>query len=234
MPTATRPIHAVVFDLDDTLFLERRYVRSGYQAVEKHLARLLHRPGPWADWMWRRFARGQRQGLFDALNEHFSLGLDRNGIAALVEVYRNHRPDIQPAGGVVAILRRLRKKGFKLGLLSDGFLPAQRYKLQAVGLAGEFDAIVFTEELGRSAWKPSPRGFRRMRQLLGVRHDELAYVADNPAKDFLAPNKLGWKSVQWIRRGQVHAANPSPPGGKPQIIVHSASELLDYLTPTKM
>ena len=51
-------------------------------------------------------------------------------------------------------------------------------------------------------------------------------MADNPAKDFLAPRGLGWLSVQWLRRGQVHSRDPAPSGGKAQVVVHSAKELL--------
>ena len=52
MAKASAKIHAVVFDLDDTLYLERYYVRSGYRAVAEHLQQLMaarpsqaHSPG---------------------------------------------------------------------------------------------------------------------------------------------------------------------------------------------
>ena len=229
MPVGRRTIRAVVFDLDDTLYFEPDYVRSGFSAVGAHLRQRLRRREAFETWMWRRFRAGKRAGMFDALNEHFSLGLDKREILALVRRYRDHRPALAPARGVVALLSELRRRGIKLGLLSDGYQPGQRRKLAALGLRRYFDAIVFTEDIGRSAWKPSPRGFVRIRGKLGVPHECCGYVGDNPGKDFLPPNRLGWLTVHWRKRRQVHADTPAPRGGKAKRTVRSARELLKVL-----
>ena len=248
-------LQAVVFDLDDTLVLERHYVQSGFQAVAEAIAEHQRRnpepgtrnperqqrgrpdlaPGPAVAatlfaWLWGQFRRGRRERLFNALSDRFGLGLDQGRIDELVRLYRSHVPaDLRPCPGVPALLRRLRRRGLKLGLLGDGYLPAQRLKLEACGLAGEFDVVVFTEDLGRQAWKPAPDGFIEAARRLGVPQEACAYVADNPAKDFLPANRLGWLSIQWRRRGQVHADRPAPPGGRPSIVVRSVRELLRAL-----
>ena len=229
MLAKSRHIRAVVFDLDDTLFLERNYVRSGFVAVGEYLSDQTCRRAVFERWMWRRFVSGRRDGIFDALDDRFSLGLGRKGIGEIVSVYRRHRPDIRPCRGVEAMLSRLRSLRLKLGLLSDGFMPAQRLKLEAVGLEKHFHKVIFTEQMGRSAWKPSPRGFESIRRALSVPHAECVYVADNPAKDFLAPNGLGWLTIQWRRVGQVHADKPAPQDGRPKRIVRSGPELLRLL-----
>jgi len=217
-------IQAVVFDLDDTLYAERDYVRGGYRAAAKHLREALGRDEAFEDWLWQRFQAGRTSGAFDALNEHFGLGMDAAAIASLVGVYRNHSPDISPRPGAVEVLRRLRRR-CRLGLLSDGFLPAQRLKLDALGLAPMFDAVVMTEEMGRQCWKPAPDGFEAVRAMLGPPGQACAYVADNPAKDFIAPNRLGWRSVQLLCPGQIHHANAAPKGGRAQIVIASLDEL---------
>ena len=237
----------MVFDLDDTLFLERQYVRGGLSAVAAHIRAHCRRhpriararadgqaePPPsqtdLAEWMWKRFLHGQRAYLFDALSERFGLALTAGDIRRLVRTYRTHVPVLRPGRGVRALLTNLRRRRFRLGLLSDGYLPGQRLKLSALGLEKFFHAVVFTETLGRKAWKPSPRGFEAVRRRLGVRHGDCAYVADNPAKDFVAPNRLGWVTIQWLRTGQVHASNPAPAGGQPRHVVRSGGELLRLL-----
>ena len=232
MAPATRRIRAVVFDLDDTLYLERHYVRSGFSAVGGFLReKLSRRPGrgTFEDWMWRRFLAGRREKMFDALSRRFRLGLGRRGVAELVEVYRGHCPAIRPCRGVEELLAELRRKRLRLGLLTDGFLPAQRIKLRALALERHFHAAVFTERLGRGAWKPSPRGFELIHSKLSVPHAACAYVADNPAKDFLPANRLAWLTVQWRRRGQIHADNLAPQGGRPQRVVRSGPQLLRIL-----
>lgn len=227
-PCPERRIDAVVFDLDDTLYPERDYVRSGY----RHVARLLHeRHGgpPGADaWMWERFCAGRSGNMFDEACRHFGLALPPEAMAELVRAYREHRPTLTPDPELLGALDALRGR-VKLGLLSDGYLPAQQYKLEALGLADRFDAVLFTESLGRDCWKPSPRGFQWLADRLGVPHGHCCYVADNVAKDFVAPNALGWLTIRWQRPGQVHAALATAPGGAPAARAATAGELLRVL-----
>ena len=180
MASRPAPVQAVVFDLDDTLYPERRYVRSGYAAAGAALRRRLGRREAFEEWLWRRFCAGRSDGAFDALSAAFGLQLGRDQIDELVRTYREHRPRIEPFAGAAELLCRLAGR-VRLGLLSDGYLPAQRLKLEALGLGDWFESVVFTEELGRSCWKPSPKGFETIRRELSVPHERCAYVADNPA-----------------------------------------------------
>jgi len=217
-------IRAVVFDLDDTLYPERQYVRSGYEAVERHLKATLGRQEPWAGWLWRRFLSGRTGRAFNALSEQFALGLTDGQIDKLVQVYREHSPRIQPYDGVPAMLAQLRPL-YRLGLLTDGEAAAQQRKLDALGLKRFFEAVVFTDEVGPDAWKPSGVGFERIRRQFELPHGACAYVADNPSKDFVAPNGLGWRTIQWLRPGQIHARKPAPEGGEAQRTIRLPGEL---------
>jgi len=218
-------IQAVVFDLDDTLFPERDFVLSGYRRVARHLAGgESKRAEELADFLWKGFLAGQAGKAFDALNEHFALALSAGQIAELVKIYREHQPDIEPYGGIPHMLGMLHE-GHRLGLLSDGYLPTQRLKLQALELGRFFDAVVFTEELGRSAWKPSTRGFELIAGQLHADPHRCAYVADNPAKDFVAANRLGWRAIQYLRPGQLYASAPPAEPGRPTVVVSSPQEL---------
>ncbi len=71
---------------------------------------------------------------------------------------------------------------YRLGLLSDGLLRVQRAKLEALGLEELFEVVVFSDELGRDAWKPSTRPFERMLELLQVPAPEAVYVGENSLK----------------------------------------------------
>jgi len=221
-------INAVIFDLDDTLYPERQYVRSGYTAIATHLRGALGREERFEQWLWDRFTRGETTNAFDALNEHFQLDLPKERILELVTIYRGHTPEIRPYEGIRELLNGLRGS-YKLGLLSDGFLPAQRIKLEALKVEPFFDAVVFTEEMSRECWKPSPAGFERIAELLDTPHESCAYVSDNPAKDFVAPNALGWATIQYVHPDQVHSGKSAPPGGAPQVVIHRLDELTQVL-----
>ncbi len=114
---------------------------------------------------------------------------------------------------------------YALGLLTDGFLPTQRLKAQALGIEHYFKAIVYTEELGREFWKPSPRGFERLSELLGTCAEQAVYVADNEAKDFIAPNQLGMMTIQLRRPGGLSRQPASQPGAAARLRIDRLSDL---------
>ncbi len=218
-------IRAVVFDLDDTLYPERDYVCSGYGAVSRHLQDSFGRREDFQGWLWNRFLAGEYKRAFNDLSDHFGLGLSDKQIGDLTSVYREHSPEIRPGAGIEDLLRQLRDR-FRLGMLSDGVLPAQQLKLDALQIARFFEAVVFTESLGPESQKPSLAGFEAIAARLDAPHAACAYVGDNPAKDFAAPNALGWRTIQYRFDGQIHAHKPALPDGQPQILVTSPQEIL--------
>lgn len=205
-------ITTVVFDLDDTLYDEIDYCRSGFRAVARFLGKVA--PPACADevfaCLWRHFTTGNRTRTFDAALKELGLPCDESRIAQLVEVYRNHRPDIELPADSRRTLDALQAR-CTLALLTDGFLPAQKLKVAALGIESRFRAIVYTEELGRSFWKPSPAGFERLIQTLGTAPARMAYVADDQSKDFIAPNRLGMLTIQVARPRRLH----TDPGDRP-------------------
>ena len=197
-------ITTVVFDLDDTLYDEIDYCKSGFSAVAKVLA---NRPdGPSAEQiyniLWEQFSAGNRTKTFNAALDELKISYDDKLIVEIVEVYRNHIPDIKLPQDSLEILCLLSKK-YTLGLLTDGFLPAQKLKVQALGIEKYFKCIIYTEELGRDCWKPSPAGFVKIMDNLDTKPENTVYIADNEKKDFIAPNRLGILTIQLIRPARI-------------------------------
>lgn len=166
----------VMFDLDDTLFPEMDFVRSAYRAI----------------------ARRHGHGLLDAMmrsgtpREAFdSTGLP---IKDLLEIYRTHYPDIVLPWQSLYTLASLKNRGVKMGIITDGRSLTQRNKINSLGLDRFIDpGLVFiSEEIG--ADKLSGTAFRRTMVLCGP-DEKFVYVGDNPGKDFLPGNRLGWLTV---------------------------------------
>ncbi|MBN1437401.1 MAG: HAD family hydrolase [Sedimentisphaerales bacterium] len=196
-------IKAIIFDLDDTLYPELEYVKSGFRAIAGRLAGSEGDADEVYEMLWAAFEEGPRDRVFNRVLRRLGQEDDRQVIAELVGQYRCHRPCLRLDDGVRELLERLRGR-YKLGLISDGYMPGQRLKVEALGLEGFFDRIIYTEELGRAYWKPATRAFELMAEALGVEPGECVYVADNPAKDFAGPNGLGWQTVQVKRADGVH------------------------------
>ena len=196
---------AIVFDLDDTLYPEEAYVHSGFRAVAAWGAEHLDIPATegYIE-LERLFREGVRGKTFDRWLG--SYGLCSDGVVGeLVRVYRAHAPAIEPFTEVPALLARLRAE-HALGLLSDGWAEVQNAKLDGLGLRACFDAVVMTDELGRGAWKPSPRGFEVLLERLGgVPPARAVYVSDNPAKDFLGARRAALRSIRLRTPGGVYA-----------------------------
>ena len=113
--------------------------------------------------------------------------------------------------------------------MTDGFLPAQKLKVRALGIEKYFKSIIYTEELGRQFWKPSPAGFEKLLRDLNAKPETCAYVADNPAKDFIAPNQLGFTTIQIIRPNRIHLDTPKTPDATPKCTINNLSQLLELL-----
>jgi putative hydrolase of the HAD superfamily len=223
-------ITTVVFDLDDTLYDEVDYCRSGFTSVSEFLANL---PGaPIAerifDCFWKQFAAGNRTKTFNTALEELGTDYDEKLIRELVKVYRSHVPEITLPADSSDVLCRLSSK-YTLALLTDGFLPAQQLKVQALGLEKYFKCIIYTEQLGRNCWKPSPAGFEKLMQTLNARPETISFVADNEKKDFIAPNKLGFLTVQVVRPARIHTKSSTETGAAARYIIHKISELPDLL-----
>lgn len=213
----------IVFDLDDTLYSECDYVRSGIRSVDV-----------WAQWQLgvhgfaaaalRRWRAGQRERLFDATLAGLGITPDPATIAAMVAVYREHRPRIRLAADARAFLTG--DHGHGLALISDGFAIAQRRKAAALALPRYgFDPLIFTDNWGREFWKPHRRAFEAVEAAHRRRSARFVYVADNPAKDFLAPRALGWATVQIDRTHAVHSRQPPSAAHRADINIRSLREL---------
>ncbi len=204
---------AVVFDLDDTLFPEREFVRSGFAAVGAWVQAERGIAGFGAA-AWRRFEAGERKRAFDEALAELGVASEPGLVEKLVGIYRDHRPQIALFPEAAEVLGALRGR-YRLGLLTDGYAVAQRRKIAALGIDPLFDKIVVTDELGRECWKPSRVPFQIVIDALGCTGGECVYVGDNPKKDFVAPNELGWLTVHICRAGgeyEKENATDIPPG----------------------
>lgn len=179
------PLKGVIFDLDDTLYNEKQYVRSGFRAV----GRYLDRPEA-ADALWNAFLMGE-----PAIDTYL------NGIGSAYQkdeclrVYREHKPEIALSDGIAGIIQRLHDRGIKVGIITDGRPDGQRNKIEALGLDQMVDDIIVTDELGGEQFrKPCDIAFRIMQRRWRIPFEQLIYIGDNVNKDFQAPKQLG---MQW-------------------------------------
>lgn len=224
-------ITTVVFDLDDTLYSEVDYCRSGLRATAGFIAQTqttaLDQEEIFSA-LWDQFQRGNRTQTLNTALDVLGIPYNQQLIRSLVMAYRKHSPQIALPRENRRLLETL-KEIYTLGLLTDGYLPAQRLKVQALKITKYFAHIIYTEQLGRQCWKPSPVGFQRLCDLLNTPPEQMVYVGDNPAKDFIAPNALGSTSIQVRRPDGIHNTAPAGEQARAGHVLESLSELPELL-----
>lgn len=198
----------IVFDLDDTLYKETHYVDSGIRAVAKEAeeagvmsetsAYELVKTSPDTSSGFDRLAaaalRSEKAQPFD--------------IQRILAIYRYHTPQISLPTDTLVTLRQLRDSNVSLGLITDGRSVTQRAKIQSLGL-DQFitdDNILISQEIGTD--KHWPTAFEEIMKR-NPKEISFTYIGDNPEKDFLWPNRLGWHTAMLldIAHQNIHPQN---------------------------
>jgi len=187
----------IVFDLDDTLYNEFDFLKSGLKAVsDKILTYVGH--ATYLE-LFDRFTK--KQEVFNFIIEKYKI--KNISTEELIELYRNHYPNITLNSDVFTFLKKLSHK-IKLGLITDGRSITQRNKLKALGILDKFELLIISEEFGSS--KPNEKNFKIFEEKFP--ESEFIYFGDNIKKDFIAPNNLGWKTFCLLDKGfNIHSQN---------------------------
>jgi putative hydrolase of the HAD superfamily len=111
-------------------------------------------------------------------------------------------------------------------ILTDGRSITQRLKLHALGLS-HLKAYISEEWASE---KPDDRRFRQI--MVDFQAASYVYVADNPRKDFVAPNLLDWLTVGLRASGKsIHSQDCEglPSGYSPRKWIRGWDELMESL-----
>jgi putative hydrolase of the HAD superfamily len=187
-------IKAVVFDLDDTLYPQVEYKRSGFEVVASWLAekrgidstKVLYELETILD----KFGASYPY-MFDRLVER--LDIDIGFVEQLVRLFIDHDPRICCYDGVIPMLSRLRKK-YLLGILTDGRYLVQQKKVKSLGLDNVVARILYSDAMGLE--KPATQLYKWFEDAFHTYGLKMLYVGDNPAKDFCGANQRQWYTVQ--------------------------------------
>lgn len=209
-------IKGVIFDLDDTLYSEKEYVKSAFKAVSNYLG------GSYEDKLWGFFEAG-KPAIDELLGE---IGRCDEKEEAL-KIYRSHKPNIHLYPGVVEMIESLKAKGIKVGIITDGRPQGQRLKIEALGLNELVDDIIITDELGGIQFrKPCDIAFRLLQIKWRLDPSNIVYIGDNPQKDFQAPQQLGMESIWFKNKDGLYCVHEQMIG---IMIVEIITDILNHV-----
>jgi putative hydrolase of the HAD superfamily len=186
----------LVFDLDDTLYDEMTFVKSGFRAVAGYLGETGRIPATKAlEFMEDRLKQG-REGVFDDLLREYGI-FSKRLVRKCLAVYRSHKPEITLAPDAGRCLARF--VHYPKYIVTDGNKLVQANKIRALGLEDKVVYAYITHRYGLKHAKPSPYCFLKICEREGVPPSRVVYFGDNPHKDFAGIKPLGFKTVRVLK-----------------------------------
>jgi putative hydrolase of the HAD superfamily len=174
------------------------------------------------NYLWQISEREQRSATLD---EVFSRAGVEATQALLDSYFREWEPHTLTDPDAAEVMRALRSRGIKIGVLSNTMWPRARHELIFTrdGLLDLIDGAVYSSEI---PWtKPHPEAFRAAMAAIGVtRPDECVYVGDRPFDDVHGAHRAGLRTVL-IPRSDV----PSFDGARPDAVIERLADLIEVI-----
>ena len=179
------------------------------------------------DWLWgdlERARRGRLEARLDIVSTAFTrLNISNSpNVASMADRYAALRENtLKPFPGAMDALKRLKKAGIHMGLLTNGSSESQRAKIDKFGLAEFFDNIQIEGEFG--VGKPDERAFLNALDVLGVTPADAWMVGDNLEWDVHGAQQVGIYAV-WV---DAHGGGlPDGTTVRPDRTIRSLSDLI--------
>jgi HAD superfamily hydrolase (TIGR01509 family) len=185
-----KPPPTLIFDVYDTL------LRNPRPVFQREVSRL----APAERRAWVAFERDtlvvtpypSHEEFVRVILERFQPGADAARHAEVVALLREELASIVLLPGVRSALQFLKRRGCRLGLLSNAATP-YREPLDRLGLADLFDVAVYSCDEGMR--KPDPRLFAAVCDRLGVAPTRATMVGDSLINDVRAATAAGLQAI---------------------------------------
>jgi putative hydrolase of the HAD superfamily len=187
----------ILFDIDDTLFpssdfsaLARRnaltaMIRMGlhedYDTLKEELDKVIEEKG------------SNFQSHFDELCRRRGISHPARYIAAAIAAYHDTKTSIQPYPKVPYALLKLKERGHKLYIATNGSSVKQWDKLIRLGIALYFDGVFVSEDIGR---QKDEQFFREVLSRLGSEPEGCLMVGDREDADIRPAKAVGIRTVR--------------------------------------
>jgi putative hydrolase of the HAD superfamily len=198
---AVRAFHAMTMQDEDLAGFLQRWRR----AFERHYNRYLAGELSLQQQRRERFRELLDSGLSDGDADRLS--------ASYIDTYLQECRAYDDVAPVLAILA-----GNPMGIISNGDLSQQQYKLEKAGIRHYFSSLTLSAECGMC--KPAPGIFELACDTMKVHPSEAVYVGDRSDIDAEAARRAGMHGI-WLDRYGA----PTPPNDDSLCRIHSLSEL---------
>jgi len=185
----------IIFDLDDTLYPEITFVKSGIREVSIFLSQEFNlSSSKLQNYMIDYLSKYGRSEMFNNVLSLHNLN-KKHIVNKCLSIYRSHSPKIKLYQDAISCLDLL--KDYKKYLVTDGNVLVQRNKIEALGIKKYFIQTIPTYQYGVKYSKPSIYCFELIRKKeFGINPSCILYVGDNPHKDFVNIKANGYRTIR--------------------------------------
>lgn len=187
----TRPVRALLFDMDNTLF---DLVGAQIAACESVVRHLGYNDG---DDLFLYFLTGSHgfestENIRQYMEER---RIPTNGMyEQACRIYTSEKlRNVTPYPGVAKTLAALRNQGYPMALVTDAEHPDALLRLDKCGLSRFFDTMVTYDKVGVK--KPAPDPFLAALKAVGATPEEVLFIGDSPRRDIEPCARLGIRTV---------------------------------------
>lgn len=227
---------AIIFDLDETLYRERRWLLSGFAALSHAVVAGIDGSSTRGAAIRADNSRSAQPPWSGPVRDVHAVQVDESDVfrALVIAVRRGHRAEALqrvcdqyglPRSSIPEFVQCIRshrprlrlapavramlvalRTRWRVGVLTNGPPAVQARKVAALGLEWLVDAVVYATRYG--AGKPDPLSFREVAARLGVEERQSIFVGDDPWSDIFGARRVGMRTV-WIRRRRHDRALPA-------------------------
>lgn len=207
------------FDLDDTLWdMNGNSIVCLRELYDAHsLGRFFASAQEWDEvyhrinaGLWERYSKGEISRDF-LRAERFAAPLRLVGVDASDAYEMSKVLDVEYLDrlgsktalveGAKEALERLKERGCRMGIVSNGFHEVQYRKMQSSGIEDYFDCVVLSDDAGVN--KPDRRFFKFAEKKAASEGERNVIVGDNVHTDIMGALSAGWDAVWFNPRGEA-------------------------------
>jgi len=148
----------IVFDLDDTLYSYKSFLRMGFKNVSKYMSKIANCSEPLIYKKILKFYKKNNRKVFDALTR--DLKIEQKYVKKCIHIFRYSDRKIKLFQDAKKYLCNN-----KFYLITDGNKLVQKHKVKILRIKPFFKRIYYTNEYGIKFNKPSLHCFNKIREL---------------------------------------------------------------------
>ena len=222
-------IKLICFDLDDTLYNENDFVKSGFIAVSEYLEDNYSIKNVYP--ALEKLYKINKKNVFNRLLDSYKIEYNQNIIKVLLDIYHYHTDlKIFLNEETKKLLIDIKKRGYYLGIITDGIPKVQRNKIKTLLLEDLVDYYIVTDEFGSIEYrKPNPISFKQILNHFNLTADEMLYIGDNPKKDFAVSQHLPIHTVHYKNVESLYLGSDYLNDIKPEFMIDDLTKIFEII-----